>query len=124
MTKRHAKPTSMQLAERTYRKVLFIEKVLADAAVIHADNKTEIEAIGMRMASIVSTQKRISETVRTLADHCARLLREKETLQRQLAIEVGKSYKVVEDSEMTIHSHPPGMLCTDGCRTFPTRPQL
>jgi hypothetical protein len=36
-------------------------------------------------------------TARTLADHCVRLLREKETLQRQLTIAIGESYTVTSE---------------------------
>jgi hypothetical protein len=84
-SKRHAPPSVLALVNRVYRKVIALEKIATDAAMIHVDNKIEIEAIGMRMASIVSSQKRINETLRTLTDHCTRLLREKETLQKQIA---------------------------------------
>jgi hypothetical protein len=63
---KRAKPTSAQLTDRIYRKVLAIEKIMADAALIHVDNKVSLEAL--------------YETMRTLTHHCERLLKEKETL--------------------------------------------
>ena len=140
MTKRHAKPTAQALAERSYRHVLAFKRTLLNQMAhirldIAAARREDRHTIDEKLKEIydylaendrhLGIQERTLRThVLALTNHCARLLREKETLQRQLAIEVGKSYKVVEDSEMTIHSHPPGMSCTDGCRTFQTRPKL
>ena len=57
--------------------------------------------------------------MRVLADHCARLLREKETLQRRLyAMQESKT------NPLQWHSHEPGKPCTEYCKTIPTRPQL
>jgi hypothetical protein len=67
MNKRHAKPTAQQLANRTYRKYIDMQH----------DIKTLMS--GQRMLS-----ERM-ESFRILADHCARLLKEKETLMTQRA---------------------------------------
>ena len=71
MTKRHAKPTTAQLVERTYRQMLqFKLTLLNQMALMRLDMATE--------------RHRDREHMKTLADHCARLLKEKETLQRQV----------------------------------------
>ena len=71
MNKRHAKPTAAALAERTYRKVLkFHSTLLNQMAHIRLD--------------LAAARREDREHIVKLIDHCARLLREKETLQRQL----------------------------------------
>jgi len=71
MTKRHAKPTAAALSERTYRHVLAFKRTLLNQmAHIRLD--------------IAAARREDREHMKTLIDHCARLLREKETLQRQL----------------------------------------
>ena len=71
MTKRHTKPTAVALAERTYRKVLkFHSTLLNQMAHIRLD--------------ISAARREDREHIVKLIDHCARLLREKETLQRRL----------------------------------------
>jgi hypothetical protein len=75
-SKRHAKPTAITLAERSYRRLLRMDDAL--------------QAISPAVIALEGH-------VRTLTDHCARLLREKETLQRKLTIEIGKSYTVTGD---------------------------
>jgi hypothetical protein len=80
MTKRHAKPTSAQLVARTYRKLLDVDTRLG---MIRIHQLTQIE----RLEKLCSGQQMISqrlESLRVIADHCARLLKEKETLQRQV----------------------------------------
>jgi hypothetical protein len=72
-SKRHAKPTAAHLSERTYRKVLELKRIILNQmALIRLDIATE------RQSDRAITK--------TLADHCARLLREKETLQKRLAM--------------------------------------
>jgi hypothetical protein len=79
-SKRHAKPTAAQLSERMYRKVLeFKRTLLNQMALIRLD--------------IVTARREDREHMKTLADHCARLLREKETLQRRLALTEAKPAK-------------------------------
>jgi hypothetical protein len=144
-SKRHAKPTAAALSERTYRHVLAFKRTLLnqmahirlDIAAARREDRTELmeelAIIKRRAAEAADAQ----EHVRILAEHCERLLREKETLQRRLyavqelkdeartaAIAEAVKYKIVDDSEVTIHSHPPDSECTEYCRTFPSRPQL
>jgi hypothetical protein len=88
-SKRHAKPTAAQLAERTYRRVLAIEKRLArDNAPITEPSLSSLQAIGWGARKDINDLCHAMHaefaTIRTLTDHCARLLREKETLQRRL----------------------------------------
>jgi hypothetical protein len=98
---------------------------------------TLLNQMALIRLDIVTARREDREHMKTLADHCARLLREKETLQRRLyavqelkdeartaAIAEAVKYKIVDDSDVTIHSHPPGSECTEYCRTFPSRPQL
>jgi hypothetical protein len=64
--KRHAKPTTAQLVARMYRHQLkFHSEIRSAVAMVH----TRIDGMSV------------------LAAHCERLLREKETLQKQLAEE-------------------------------------
>jgi hypothetical protein len=71
VSKRHAKPTTQQLAERIYRRQLKFERMLLNQmAHIRLD--------------IVSARREDREHTKTLIDHCARLLREKETLMNSL----------------------------------------
>jgi hypothetical protein len=91
MTKRHAKPTAMQLAERTYRKVLAIEKRLTNAeAAIDEPSLDSLQRIGWGARKDVNDLRlHIDghfEALRPILDHCARLLKEKETLQREVEI--------------------------------------
>jgi hypothetical protein len=86
-SKRHAKPTAAQLSERTYRRVLAIEKRLArDNAPITEPSLASLQAIGWGARKDINDLGHAMHaefaTIRTLTDHCARLLREKETLQR------------------------------------------
>jgi hypothetical protein len=83
MNKRHAKPTTAQLVSRVYRKQLDMEKQFVDQlALLRLD--FERLASGQRMLSerLESIHEGNLATVKTLADHCARLLREKETLMK------------------------------------------
>jgi hypothetical protein len=120
-SKRHAKPTAQTLAERSYRHVLALRTTLLNQmALIRLD--------------IVTARREDREHMKTLADHCARLLREKETLQRRLyAVQELKANPLqwplpwpdgVVPPQTTIHSHEPGKPCTEYCKTIPTRPQL
>jgi hypothetical protein len=69
MTKRHAKPTAAVLLARIYRQNLEFKRILLNQmAHIRLD--------------IVSARREDREHMKTLIDHCARLLREKETLMR------------------------------------------
>ena len=77
MTKRHAKPTSAQLAARTYRKVAGHR--FSSLASIHA-NGDALQAIDAKLGLLM---ERVS-ALNPIVDHCARLLKEKETLQRQV----------------------------------------
>jgi hypothetical protein len=88
-SKRHAKPTPAQLAERTYRRVLAIEKRLArDNAPITEPSLASLQAIGWGARKDINDLGHAMHaefaTIRTLADHCARLLREKETLMKHI----------------------------------------
>ncbi len=80
--KRHAKPTSAQLIDRIYRKqiafeaAMFAEHDIQTAQYRHVKDMLETLMSGQRMLS-----ERM-ESFRVLADHCARLLREKETLMK------------------------------------------
>jgi hypothetical protein len=135
MTKRHAKPTALQLAERTYRRVLAIERRLArDNAPITEPSLASLQAIGWGARKDINDLCHAMHaefaTLRTLTDHCARLLREKETLQRRLyAVQESKTNPPqwlddIVPPQTTIHSHEPGKPCTEYCKTIPTRPQL
>jgi hypothetical protein len=86
-SKRHAKPTALQLAERTYRKVMALSREVAD----------------LRKLQLKSYEAHLP-----LIDHCARLLREKETLQRQLY-----AVQELKDSSPCAwrHSHRLGVRC-------------
>ncbi len=64
MNKRHAKPTSAQLLNRVYRQQIAL--------------RAQIESIASGQAMLSERM----ESFRVLADHCARLLREKETLMK------------------------------------------
>jgi transposase-like protein len=83
MNKRRAKPTAQQLANRTYRKQIATEKFIVN----------QLEWITSRLRSLQSGQKMLAEliesvrlaqvdTMKPLADHCRRLLREKESLMK------------------------------------------
>src|ERR1700677_582933 len=72
MTKRHAKPTAAALSERTYRHVLAFKRTLLN----------QMAHIRLDLAT---ARREDREHIVKLIDHCARLLREKETLQRRLA---------------------------------------
>ena len=81
MTKRHAKPTTAQLVERTYRQMLQFKLTLRNQMAL------------MRL-DIATERHRDREHMKTLADHCARLLKEKETLQKQIE-KMREPFKIV-----------------------------
>jgi hypothetical protein len=86
MTKRHAKPTTAQLVDRIYRKQLAMYDYFAEM-----DRHLGINERTLRdnFDSLRSGQKMLSErldSLNILASHCERLLREKETLQKQVEI--------------------------------------
>jgi hypothetical protein len=108
MNKRHAKPTSAQLAARTYRHVLRLNErmedyiatgdaiqaiertlhgLLFDSKEAREDNLPTLPALQREMGALTSGQEMFShrlESLRVIADHCNRLLKEKETLQRMV----------------------------------------
>lgn len=92
-SKRHAKPTPAALTARMYRKLLKMDDILQDLA----PAVSFLSSTCRQTREDVLANGRRLDAMRVLADHCARLLREKETLQRQLAIEIGKSYTVTGD---------------------------
>jgi hypothetical protein len=77
MTKRHAKPTSAQLVARIYRKLVAMDSLLTDT--IDANGEA-LDAINSKLGVLM---ERVS-SLNPIVDHCARLLKEKETLQRQV----------------------------------------
>lgn len=78
-TKRHAKPTAAALANRMYRQQL----------AHHKDVETHIDETRSALAMLSQRM----ESFRVLADHCARLLREKETLQKQIELKANPPEK-------------------------------
>jgi hypothetical protein len=86
-SKRHAKPTALQLVERSYRHVIGLKRVLMKDAtenrqLIRNDLKGIYDYIAEMDRHIGIQERTLRSHVLALADHCARLLREKETLQR------------------------------------------
>ncbi len=82
-SKRHAKPTSAQLVARMYRRQIALETEIMQLSIRERDR--DLVSIN-RLDSLASGQRMLSERMesfRVLADHCARLLREKETLMKR-----------------------------------------
>lgn len=76
-SKRHAKPTAAQIANRTYRTVLAIERMIENLPAGQA-------ALFSGQAMLSQRIESIAEALRPVIGHCERLVREKETLQRKL----------------------------------------
>jgi hypothetical protein len=74
LTKRHTKPTSAQLAARMYRQLLAIKKEFGDQVALTRLNFN---------SNLLEMQCRLAD-LKPIVDHCERLMREKETLQRQV----------------------------------------
>jgi hypothetical protein len=95
-SKRHAKPTASALSERTYRKVLKFHSTLLnqmahirlDITAARREDRSEVIDELVILKTRVAECGDALEHVRVLADHCARLLREKETLQKMLASKI------------------------------------
>jgi hypothetical protein len=87
MTKRHAKPTSAQLVARIYRKVVAMDSLLTDT--IDANGEA-LDAINSKLGLLM---ERVS-SLNPIVDHCARLLKEKETLQKQIE-KMREPFKIV-----------------------------
>jgi hypothetical protein len=87
MTKRHAKPTSAQLVARIYRKLVAMDSLLTDT--IHANGEA-LDAINSKLGLLM---ERVS-SLNPIVDHCARLLKEKETLQKQIE-KMREPFKIV-----------------------------
>lgn len=121
--KRHAKPTALSLAERAYRKTLALEKAMAFQL-------TELQTIKHRvgeqhaiadMVGFLQRRNELDNTLKTMATHCERLLREKETLQKQLAMVCETaSYKQQKNDDWLepvkgfcafAHLHRDGVIC-------------
>ena len=112
MNKRHAKPTAQQLANRTYRRLIALEKSIA----------TQLALVRLDIGSLHSGQHMLSERLesfRVLADHCARLLREKEALMKQVASkewdgitpETAECIRDLMAPCAVAHLHRPGVVC-------------
>lgn len=97
MNKRHAKPTTAQLTGRIYRRLLEVQANQADIGEITLDVKDELretrdemrsalKMLSMRLESLTDLVQILTNshtgTFATVIDHCARLLREKETLMK------------------------------------------
>jgi len=82
MNKRHAKPTTAQLVARIYRQQLAMASNQADIGDIAINVNEELAEIRAEMRSALAMLSQRVESFRVLADHCARLLREKETLMK------------------------------------------
>jgi len=110
MNKRHAKPTSAQIMHRIYRQQI---------------------ALRAEFASLQSGQRMLSdrmEAFRVLADHCARLLREKDTLAKIVARYQGPPSALRQANDFMSHltrrvndratpcgfvnTHRPGIQCS------------
>jgi len=76
MNKRHAKPTSAQLLARIYRRQLAME----------SETRSALAMLSTRM-----------ESFRVIVDHCARLLKEKETLMSMIDQQRGLNEPVWEN---------------------------
>jgi hypothetical protein len=105
-SKRHAKPTALQLAERSYRHALSFKRTLLNQmAHIRLD--------------ISQARREDREHIVKLIDHCARLLREKETLMRQVYAVKELKDEVSQPLSATayslIHAHPYGVQCNEKC---------
>jgi hypothetical protein len=108
MTKRHAKPTSAQLAARMYRRLIMTESRLAET-------KQEVRSLNANLTAwstrIISQIGKHAESMRLVADHCARLLKEKETLQKQIE-RMREPFKIVPGEPLynvqaNAHAYPP-----------------
>lgn len=98
MSKRHAKPTPAQVLSRIYRRQLVLEKKIErfttpsqhlndiHSRLRHLDMQVGEMCSGLgktllgRIADLIRSVQQKDATIKTLADHCARLMREKETL--------------------------------------------
>lgn len=104
MNKRHAKPTTAQMLNRIYRKVIALEKqgleIAADQYMgrmkIFRDLESKLDALTSGQHMLSERLETIREggmaTVKTLADHCSRLLREKEILMKLQALRDSEAY--------------------------------
>src|SRR6267142_2629384 len=94
MNKRHAKPTSTQLLARIYRRQLAIE----------SETRSALAMLSTRM-----------ESFRVIVDHCARLLKEKETLMSMIDRQRGLNEPVLENPMPVTcafaSTHRPGVRC-------------
>ncbi len=152
MNKRHAKPSSAQLVARIYRKQIAMESemrsalamisarvdsmyedshkndrmlqlILYDSKEAREDNLATLPALRRAIDREAQGQAHLRVTARTLADHCARLLREKETLMK--IVDMGAIQQCVNQANAFIarrangHSalcgfastHQPGIVC-------------
>jgi hypothetical protein len=89
--KRHAKPTAIQLFEKSQRQ--FKKEILTQIALIRSDMANERRFYNDDIRPDLNDIHRYAAETYTrcgalikIVDHCARLLREKETLQRRLAM--------------------------------------
>jgi len=76
-SKRHAKTTALQLAQRIYR------RQIAESA----ERARQFALLRLDIAALLSGQEMLSqrmESLRVVAEHCNRLIKEKEILQRRL----------------------------------------
>lgn len=137
MNKRHAKPTTMQLTARIYRRLLEVQSNQADIGDIVVNVNEELSDIRgeMRSALAMLSERlesfrdefaafRVSadmrqDTLRTLTDHCVRLLREKETLMRMhqandFMAEAPRDFTTA-DMSVKCYEHPVARAAGWGC---------
>lgn len=108
--KRHAKPSSAQLIHRVYRQQIAL--------------RAQIDTIKSGQAMLSERM----ESFRVLADHCARLLREKETLMKMGSLHTDYERLVERFSEQVKQANnfmargPNGQLCPFESTHRPTIP--
>ena len=117
MNKRHAKPTTAQFAARTYRKVIGLEHAMARLeAALTGEMRSGQQMLSQRMESL---REGSEATMKTLADHCSRLLREKETLMkmRQANTFMADAPRDFTTADMSVkcYEHPVARAAGWGC---------
>jgi hypothetical protein len=90
ISKRHAPPSLLQLQQRTYRGQLALKKYVANqigfSLLAIASLQNQFNQLQGDLNISVATTAKQAATIKTLADHCQRLLREKELLVRMIGV--------------------------------------
>jgi hypothetical protein len=101
-SKRHAKPTTSTYLSRIYRRQIALKD---NINMMDVRCRLEFESMGSGQAMLSERMESMHDTIKILVDHCARLLREKETLMNKLRAAQEVVYPLMQENPIRWYHH-------------------